>query len=70
MQISNGYVCFYRGKRVEVHAETTLKAQEKARELLQRQFPRSKVKGHDIAVMLAEKGGTQVVHDTAILPGS
>jgi hypothetical protein len=52
----NGYVCFYKGKRLEVYAETTLKAQKEAA----KQF---KAKKHyDITVMLAEKDGKEVVH--------
>jgi hypothetical protein len=52
----NGYICFYRGKRLEVYANTTYEAQKKAAE----QF-RAK-KSYEVTVMLAEKNGEQVTH--------
>ena len=61
--IMNGYVCFYKQKRVEVHAETSLQAQQKAAEQL-------KVKpnlSNKVDVYLAEKDGEQVTHDPAML---
>lgn len=60
----NGYVCFWNRQRIEVHADGQLAAQEKAREEFQKKT-RKKVKGYDIAVVLAEKDGKQVVHSTA-----
>lgn len=54
----NGYVCFYRGKRIEVHAETTFEAQQKAAA----QFKARK--SYEVTVMLAEKNGEQVTHST------
>lgn len=54
----NGYVCFYNGKRVEVYANTTLEALDKAME----QFKPPKSKRHMVSVVLAEKGGESVVH--------
>lgn len=58
----NGYICFYRGERHEVHADTPLKAQEAAREHFQKKYPRRKVKGYDVNVNLAEVNGEQVTH--------
>jgi hypothetical protein len=55
----NGYICFYRGKRIEVYADTTLQAQTKAAA----QFKARKA--YEVSVMLAEKNGEQVTH-TAI----
>lgn len=55
----NGYVCFYKGKRVEVYAETSYAAQQKAATLL-----RAK-RIWDVAVVLAEKNGETVTHSTA-----
>lgn len=52
----NGYVAFYRGKRIEVQAETSYKAQLKAAELF-----RTK-KSYEVTVVLAEKDGEQVTH--------
>ena len=58
----NGYICYYRGERYEVHANTPLEAQEAAREHFQKKYPRRKVKGWDINTMLAELNGEQVTH--------
>ncbi len=58
----NGYVCFWKGKRVEVHAETTYQAQTKARDMFQAQAGRKKVKAHEVNVVLAEKDGKPVTH--------
>lgn len=55
----NGYVCFYRGKRVEVYAETTLKAREEANKTFKAKRP------HEITTVLAEKDGEEVIHDPA-----
>lgn len=52
----NGYVCFYKGKRHEVYADTTYDAQKKAAA-----FFKAK-KTYEVTVMLAEKNGGQVVH--------
>lgn len=60
-----GYVCFYNRQRHEVHADDSPKAQEAAREHFQKMFPRRKVKGYDVTVVIAEKDdGTPVVHST------
>ena len=58
----NGYICFYRGERHEVYADTPLQAQEAVREVVQKKYPRRKVKGWDISVTLAELNGEQVTH--------
>jgi hypothetical protein len=58
----NGYVCFYGGKRIEVYAETSYSAQQKAQFEFQRMFPRKKIRGFEITVGLAEIAGQQVVH--------
>lgn len=50
----NGYICFYKGKRTEVHANTTLEAQTKAA-----MFFKAK-KQYEVDVHLAEKNGDQV----------
>ena len=57
----NGYVCLYKGIRVEVHADTTYQAQLKAQQVLKvkdKQRP-------NITVMLAEKNNEQVTHSPA-----
>ncbi len=63
----NGYVTSYTGIRHEVHAATQYDAQVAAVAYFQTRFPRRKIKGSDVWVMLAEKGGSPVVHSTASL---
>lgn len=58
----NGYVCFFRGKRHEVHATTSYEAQQKAAA-----FFKAK-KSYEVSVTLAEIKGTQVTHNPAVLP--
>ena len=57
----NGYVGFYKGKRAECEAETKYEAQQKLTAIF-KQMTRRNVKGHDIAIELAEKDGEQVSH--------
>lgn len=57
----NGYIAFYKGKRTEVHANTSFEAQQKAAQ----QFKAKK--SYEVTVVLAEKDGQQVTHDGAIL---
>jgi hypothetical protein len=52
----NGYVCFYRGKRCEVYADTSFAAQEKAAQVLKAR------KSWEVTVVLAERAGQQVEH--------
>lgn len=52
----NGYIAFYNGKQIEVYANTSYEAQEKA--ILQFKPPKSKK--HMVDVHLAEKDGNQV----------
>ena len=52
----NGYIAFYRGKRIEVQAATSYEAQAKAA----REFKAKK--SYEVTVMLAEKDGHPVVH--------
>lgn len=52
----NGYICFWKKRRVEVHADTSYQAQLKAAELLGCE------KTYEITVCLAEKGGECVTH--------
>ena len=56
----NGYICFYKGVRKEIYAESAYDAQNKACE--EYKIPSSK--GWKISVTLAEKDGVQVVHST------
>lgn len=55
----NGYICFYKGKKVEILADSTYAAQKKAAEIFKAKKP------FEITVMLAEKEGNPVVHSTS-----
>lgn len=57
----NGYICLWKGQRVEVYAETSLRARDKAVGLFQAKS-RAKVKPSDVTAVLAEKNGEPVVH--------
>ena len=59
----NGYIAFYKGKQVEVYAETSYQAQEKAAVM----FKVKPAKSYDVTVVLAERNGEQVVHSGAML---
>ena len=52
----NGYIAFYKGKRLEVHAETSYEALKKAAAAFKAK------KEYQVTVVLAEKNGQQVVH--------
>jgi len=60
----NGYVCFWEQKREEVYAETSYDAQELAAAVFQK-GTRKKVKSYQIATVLAQLEGEQVVHSPA-----
>ena len=52
----NGYKAFYRGKSIEVYAESSLKARDKAQVMFKAKH------GYDVTVVLCEKQGEQVTH--------
>lgn len=52
----NGYKAFWRGKSLEVHADTSYEAQQKAAKLFKAK------KAHEVTVVLCEKAGKQVIH--------
>ena len=52
----NGYKAFYRGKELEVYANTSYAAQAQAAALFKAR------KTSDVSVYLCEQGGEQVVH--------
>lgn len=52
----NGYVAFYKGRRIELYAATSFEAQKEAAIILKAR------KSRDVNVMLAEKDGEQVIH--------
>jgi hypothetical protein len=55
----NGYICFYKGNRVEVYAETSYAAQQKAATILKAK------RIYEVTVHLAEKNGETVARSTA-----
>lgn len=52
----NGYKAFYKGKTLDVMADSSYKAQLKAAEMFKAR------KSYDVTVMLCEKEGVQVTH--------
>lgn len=52
----NGYICFYKGKRIEVRANTSYAAQTEAAKIFKAK------KAYEIQVVLAEKNGEIVTH--------
>ena len=59
----NGYICFYKGLRFEVHAESLYAAKLKAIA----HFKPKKNSEHLVSVHLAEKDGEPVTHSGASL---
>jgi hypothetical protein len=58
---SNGYIAMWNREKVEVYADSKFEAQEMAQAHFQKST-RKRIKGYDVTVMLAEKGGSQVTH--------
>lgn len=54
----NGYKAFFKGKNVEVYADSSYEAQKLAAAHFKAK------KSYDVTVMLCEKGGEQVTHST------
>ena len=52
----NGYIAFYKGKQLEVYAETSYKAQMEAARIFKTK------KSYEVTVVLAEKNGVEVTH--------
>lgn len=52
----NGYIALYKGRQVEVYAETSYKAQLEAARILKAKHT------YEVDVILAEKNGQQVTH--------
>ena len=52
----NGYIAFYKGKKMEVYADSSFQAREKAAKSFKAR------KSYDVNVVLAEKDGKQVTH--------
>jgi len=49
----NGYICFYKSKKLEVHADSSYEAQQKAAVLFKAK------KSYQVDVHLAEKDGNR-----------
>lgn len=60
----NGYICFYKGKRIEVWADSSYAAQQVAAARF-----RAK-KSYEVTVCLAETPDGPTTHDGASLPGA
>lgn len=52
----NGYKCFYKGKTIEVNADTSYEAQQKAAVIFKAK------KAYEVTVMLCELRGQQYTH--------
>ena len=63
----NKYMCYWKGKKVEIESDTSYHAQQLALPVLQKLAGRKKVKSHDIVVVLVEKNGQSVSIDTATI---
>ena len=57
----NGYICFYKHKKIEIMADSSYEAQQKAAKQLKAK------KAYEITVCLAEKNGVQVTHSTSTI---
>lgn len=52
----NGYKAFYKGKSIEIYAETSYRAQLEAAKIFKAK------KSYDVTVILCESEGKQVTH--------
>lgn len=57
----NGYKAFYKGKELDIYANSSYEAQK----LAAAQFKAKK--SYDVSVILCEKSGSQVIHNPSIL---
>ena len=56
----NGYKAFYKGKTIEVMADSSYQAQLKAAQVFKAK------KAYEITVMLCEVNGEQIIHNATI----
>lgn len=56
MKTENGYKAFYKGRNIDVYAETSYQAQLKAAQIFKAK------KSYEVTVILCEKSGEQVIH--------
>lgn len=59
MEQQHGYIAYYNGKKIEIHAPSLYAAKQEA----VKQFNVPKKKEYLVSVMLAEKNGQPVIHD-------
>jgi hypothetical protein len=57
----NGYKAFYKGKSIEVFAETSYQGQQKAAQVFKAK------RSYEVTVILCEKNGEQVTHSPSLL---
>lgn len=57
----NGYKAFYKGKSVDVYADTSYRAQLDAAKLFKAK------KSYQVTVVLCEKEGNEIIHDPSII---
>ena len=60
-QPQNGYICLLGTHRAEVYAETSYAAQQLALQEFKTKFPRRRIVGHQITVILAERAGETIL---------
>lgn len=58
----NGYICFYKSKKIEVYASTLLEARDKAAVAFKAK------RAWEVTPYLAEKNGDPVIHSQGELP--
>ncbi len=59
----NGYLAFYKGKQIEVFADTSYQAQLKAAKIFKAK------KSYEVTVIIAESNGKEVIHSTHEIGG-
>ena len=59
--IMNGYIAFWHGKKIEIFAASSYAAQVEAARIFKTK------KSYDVTVVLAEKDGQTVTHNTAAI---
>ena len=62
-EVKNGYIAMYKGKKIEVYANSSYAAQKKAAEMFNTK------KSYDVRVYLAEQGGQPVMQSTMFNEG-
>ena len=58
----NTYICFYKQNQIEIQANTSLQAQQKAQVEFQKKEGKRKVKSYDITPMLHSTPEEVIIH--------